>query len=69
MADKVDISVVMPVYNGAEWLDESIASVLAQSYKDFEFIIVDDDSKDESVALIKGYQEKDRRIRLFCRQN
>ncbi len=69
MADKVDISVVMPVYNGAEWLDESIASVLAQSHKDFEFIIVDDDSKDESVALIKGYQEKDRRIRLFCRQN
>lgn len=36
------VSLIMPVYNGEKWLNETIESILTQSYKDFDFIIVDD---------------------------
>ena len=49
------ISVVMPVYNGAKYIRESIESVLMQSFKDFEFIIVDDGSTDNTESIIKSY--------------
>ncbi|MBR1479621.1 MAG: glycosyltransferase family 2 protein [Alphaproteobacteria bacterium] len=59
------ISVMMPVYNGAEWLDESIPSVLSQTFRDFELLIVDDVSTDSSFDLMQKYARLDRRIRLF----
>lgn len=58
------ISVVMPVYNRADLLPRAIDSILAQTYKDFEFIIVDDGSTDNSVQIIEQYMEKDKRIKL-----
>lgn len=57
------ISVIMPVYNGEIYLRSAIDSVLSQSFKDFEFIIIDDASNDSSVQIIQGYN--DERIRLF----
>ncbi|MEK7227475.1 MAG: glycosyltransferase [Patescibacteria group bacterium] len=54
------ISVVMPVYNGGKYLCEAIDSILNQSFKDFEFIIVNDGSKDKTEEIIKSY--KDERI-------
>jgi len=57
------ITVLMPVHNGAAYLTEAINSILNQSLKDFEFLIVDDASTDNSVAIINGY--KDPRIRLI----
>lgn len=59
------VSVVMPTYNRADLLKRSIESVLNQTYRNFEFIIVDDGSTDESVALIKSYAQNDRRIKLL----
>ena len=59
------VSVVMPSYNHERYLPESIESVLNQSYKDFELIIVDDDSVDSSQEIIAAYQKKDQRIRAF----
>ena len=59
------ISVVMPTYNREELLPRSIESILNQTYEDFEFIIVDDGSTDNSVALIQSYQQQDKRIRLI----
>ncbi len=59
------ISVVMPTYNRIDLLPRSIESILNQTYKDFEFIIVDDGSTDGSVSLIRDYQKKDKRIRLI----
>lgn len=59
------ISVVMPTYNRIDLLSRSIESILNQTYKDFEFIIVDDGSTDDSVALIQAYQKQDKRIRLI----
>ena len=45
----------MPVYNGAKYIRESIESVLMQTFKDFEFIIVDDGSTDNTESIIKSY--------------
>lgn len=52
------ISVVMPVYNGAEFLAEAIESVLKQSFPDFELVIVNDGSSDNSETVIKGFSDK-----------
>jgi glycosyltransferase involved in cell wall biosynthesis len=51
------ISVLMPVYNAAKFLNESIQSILSQTFFDFEFIIVDDGSTDDSIAIIKTYED------------
>ena len=60
------ISVLMTVFNGGKLLAESIESLLAQSFSDFEFVIVDDASTDGSVAVLESYASRDRRLRLFC---
>jgi glycosyltransferase involved in cell wall biosynthesis len=57
------ISVVMPVYNGRRYLAESIESVLAQEYGDFELVVCDDGSSDDSMAVLRDYT--DPRIRLL----
>lgn len=59
----MEISVVMPVYNCKIYLEEAIDSVLSQTFQDFEFIIVDDGSTDNTVERILKY--KDPRIRLI----
>lgn len=59
------ITVLMSVYNGLPYLQESINSILNQSFKDFEFIIIEDCSSDTSLEVLKSYAKKDRRIRLI----
>jgi glycosyltransferase involved in cell wall biosynthesis len=59
------ISVVMPVYNRQEYVGEAIQSILAQTYSNFEFIIVDDGSTDETPRLIREYADRDARIHLL----
>lgn len=60
------ISIITPSYNSTAFIKETIESVLAQSYSHWEMIIVDDQSKDDSVHLIKQYVEGDPRIQLIC---
>lgn len=57
------VSIIMPVYNKAEHIRESIQSILAQTYQNFELIVVDDGSTDDSVNMIK--EVRDRRLRLI----
>ena len=57
------ISIVIPTYNSARYLRECMDSVLNQTYQDFEVIVVDDGSTDNSVAIIQSYQ--DARIKLI----
>lgn len=57
------VSVVLPVHNGEEYLHEAIASVLEQTYNNFELIIIDDCSNDETVTIVQSF--KDARIRLI----
>ena len=59
------VSVLMSVYNEEKYLRDSIESILSQSLTDFEFIITDDNSEDESHAILKDYTEKDSRIILI----
>lgn len=60
--EKPQISAVMPLYNGAKFVGESIESVLAQSFGDFELIVIDDASTDASYDIACSYAEKDNRI-------
>jgi len=59
------ISVVMPAYNAAEWLQYSIESILNQSFRDFEFLIIDDGSTDKTSSIISNYAKQDKRILYF----
>ena len=59
------ISVCIPTYNGQKYLKETLDSVFIQTYKDFEIVIVDDQSTDDTYALALEYAQKDNRIRLF----
>jgi GT2 family glycosyltransferase len=63
------ISVCMPVYNAKRYLGEAIESILGQTFRDFEFLIVDDGSTDRSLAILKHYAAQDSRIRLSSRPN
>lgn len=56
------VSVVMPAYNAEKYISEAIESILNQTFKDFEFIIVDDASTDGTWGIIQKYAEKDPRI-------
>jgi glycosyltransferase involved in cell wall biosynthesis len=58
------ISIVMATYNGEKYLREQVDSLLAQSYPTLEFIFVDDDSSDSSLAILQEYALQDERIRL-----
>ena len=59
------ISIVLPVYNGAKYLRESIDSVLAQTYTNWELLIMDDCSTDETPEIVLEYVEKDPRIHYY----
>ena len=59
------ISVIMPVYNGSEFLQTSIESVLNQTESRFELLAIDDASTDNSVGILKKYQAKDPRIKVL----
>jgi glycosyltransferase involved in cell wall biosynthesis len=66
MSGKPLVSIVLPVYNGARFLRQSIESCLQQTYRDIELIVVDDGSTDTSVDIVKSYD--DDRIKLVCHQ-
>ncbi|BAZ68343.1 MAG: glycosyltransferase [Pelatocladus maniniholoensis HA4357-MV3] len=59
------ISVVMSVYNGGQYLQESIESILNQTFTNFEFIVIDDGSIDSSWEILTRYAKEDQRIKLF----
>jgi len=59
------VSVIIPTYNRAHLIGRAIQSVLNQTYQDFEIIIVDDGSTDNTEEVIKEYQEQDKRIRYI----
>lgn len=63
------LSLLIPVYNGSKFLPNCINSILKQSYHNFEIVICDDGSKDDSYEVIKEFQRKDNRIKVFSRDN
>lgn len=69
MDKKEKISIIVPVYNQELYLDNCVASILSQSYSDFECILVDDGSTDSSPAMCDEYSAKDERIRVVHKEN
>lgn len=62
------VSIITPSYNASRFIEQTIQSVLAQTYQNWEMIIVDDGSKDHSVEIINRYAESDHRIKLIQNQ-
>ncbi len=63
------VSVILPVYNGEDYLHEAIRSVLLQTYQNWELIVVDDGSTDESRRIAEEYAKEDSRIRVYHQEN
>ena len=63
------VTVLMPVYNGAEYVCEAIDSVLSQTHSEFEFLIVDDGSTDETPELLRRHAAPDPRVRIVRQEN
>lgn len=59
------VTILMPVYNGEKFLKEAIESILCQTYELFEFLIIDDGSKDNTAKIIKEYKKADKRIMVI----
>ena len=59
------LTVLMPVYNAEKFLKDSIGSILKQTYSDFELLILDDGSTDNSLKIIKAYAKEDKRIKIL----
>ncbi len=69
MTTSPTVSALMAVCNGEKYLRQAVDSVLAQTFRDFEFIIIDDGSRDASLDILEGYAHMDRRIHLISRPN
>lgn len=62
------VSIIMPAYNAEDTIRESIKSVIEQTYKNWELIIIDDGSTDDTISIIKKQQKNDKRIKLLKNQ-
>ena len=63
------VSIIVPVYNSAKYLEKTIGQLLNQTYKELEIIFVDDGSSDNSADIIKRYKENDKRIKYIYQSN
>jgi glycosyltransferase involved in cell wall biosynthesis len=63
------ISVLMPVFNTAKYLQEALDSISGQTYEDFELVVIDDGSTDRSPEILRSHAKKDHRMRLVLREN
>ena len=65
----MQVSVILPVYNAEKFLEAAVVSLLAQSFKDFELIAIDDGSTDSSLEILQRFSRNDKRIRVISRDN
>lgn len=63
------ISIIIPIYNAEKWLNDCLDSIVCQSYTDFEVLMVDDGSKDNSAAVCQAFVEKDSRFHYCFQEN
>ena len=69
--DKIELklSIIVPFYNVERYIGKCIESILGQTYQNFQLILVDDGSKDNSLAICKQYMKKDSRIEIIHKEN
>src|SRR5579862_9209527 len=63
------VSVLMPAYNCERYLAAAVESILSQTFRDFEFVIIDDGSTDGSAQILDRFAASDKRVRVFHQQN
>ena len=63
------ISIIVPLYNAAEYIEKTIEMVCRQTYKDWELILVDDGSRDGSLNVLREYEKKDTRLKVIHQEN
>ena len=63
------VSIVLPVYNGAAFIAEAVESILRQTYPNFELIVVDDGSSDETPRILAEFARRDQRVHILSQQN
>ena len=63
------ISVIIPAYNVAKYIDKCFKSLVTQTFKDFEVIVINDGSTDETLTLIREWEQKDSRFKVMDKQN
>lgn len=63
------VSVILPVYNGAAFLEQAVESILSQTYRNFELLAIDDGSTDDSLAILNRFAAMDERVRVISRPN
>ncbi len=63
------LSIIMPVYNSEKYIKEAIESIIDQSYKNWELLLINDGSTDKSESICKAYECKDNRIHLYSQKN
>ena len=69
MSQEPKISIIVPVYNTEKYLRQCVDSILNQSFKDFELLLIDDGSKDASGTICDEYATKDKRVRVWHQEN
>lgn len=63
------VSIIIPCYNSEAYLAACMDSVLAQTFEDFEAILIDDGSKDNTLQIARSYAQKDKRVRVYAKEN
>lgn len=63
------ISIIVPVYNCEKYIENCIKKIINQTYKEWELILIDDGSKDESLSICRRYMNLDKRIKVLCQNN
>ena len=69
MTEQALVSIVVPVYNRHNYLAECLDSLMVQTYRNLEIILVDDGSTDDSLAICQSYAKKDARIKVIAQEN
>ena len=64
-----DVSIILPIYNSSSFLPKCLESILSQTFKNLELLLVDDGSTDSSLEIMKEYAKRDGRIRVFHQEN
>lgn len=69
MNNSPEVSIIVPVYNAEKYLKQCIESILSQDFTDFELLLINDGSQDSSASICDKYAQKDKRIRVFHKEN
>ena len=69
MNDTPLLSIIVPVYNSEEYLEKAFNTVICQNFRNFELILVNDGSTDNSASVCQAFADRDKRIKYFTKEN